>query len=197
MKVTRDQKYRVPENLINYLLHGPIKEEFESEEICEISDGLFKMQLNAIPEVRFEGEFEEKHLKDLAGALINLEGLDGALNFVRSVVVAGDPIPGVEPLIGKILEDFKETVFACDVPLDRPVRGPFGEATIELKPGAQPVKQRPFYMVGERREAPTKLVDGLERDGKLELVSPRGVAPRSRSPNRPPVNIGWWWTTAH
>ena len=49
-----------------------------------------------------------------------------------------------------------------------PTRGPFGEATIEIKPGFVPVKQRPFQVVGERRDAMVKLIQQLEKEGKVE-----------------------------
>ena len=52
--------------------------------------------------------------------------------------------------------------------VDPPVRGPFAEATIEIKPGVTPVKQRPFQVVGERRDALTKLIQQLEKEGKVE-----------------------------
>ena len=68
----------------------------------------------------------------------------------------------------KILLDYADSVFRTTVFKDRPIRGPFGEATIELKPGAQPTKQRPYHIQGERREAWTKLVNKLIEDGKLE-----------------------------
>ena len=51
---------------------------------------------------------------------------------------------------------------------DPTVRCPLGEAEIILKPGANPVKQRPFAITGERRAAWVKLTDQLLRDGKIE-----------------------------
>ena len=48
------------------------------------------------------------------------------------------------------------------------MRGPFGEATIEIKPGVTPAKQRPFQVVGERRDALTKLIQQLQKEGKVE-----------------------------
>jgi hypothetical protein len=86
-------------------------------------------------------------------------------------VVPGDKIKGdlVEDLRKQVLVDYAESVFRKEVPPhERPVRGPFGEATIELMPGAQPVKQKAFHMHGERGEALAKLVDQYVREGKLE-----------------------------
>ena len=107
---------------------------------------------------------------------------------MRSVVFATDNLVGneVKLLIEKIVADYASTVFKCEGPLDRPVRGPFGEATIELKPGAQPLKQRPFHLVGERREALAKLVDQLVRDGKLEPGKSAWCSPAFPVPKKVP-----------
>ena len=72
----------------------------------------------------------------------------------------------------QLLEEFKGTVFRETLGGTPPSRGPFGEATIEIKPGFVPAKQRPFQVVGERREAMIKLIQQLEREGKVE----RGVS---------------------
>ena len=74
----------------------------------------------------------------------------------------------VEQVRQKLLSDFASTVFTTKAPKTRPVRGPYGEATIEIKPGAQPVKQRPFHIQGERREAMLRMVEQFVKDGKLE-----------------------------
>ena len=63
---------------------------------------------------------------------------------------------------------------------DHPIRGPHGEAIIELKANAKPVKQRMFQIHGERRSAWVKLTDEIIRDGKIEP----GVSPWS-SPSFP------------
>ena len=68
----------------------------------------------------------------------------------------------------RIMEDFKESVFRTSLGRTPPVRVPFGEATIEIKPGIAPVKQRPFQVVGERRDAMVKLIEKLEEEGNTE-----------------------------
>jgi len=129
------------------------------------------MQLNALPEVHFAGDLNEKNLEDLAEILLEMnEKTELVENFITSVTATG-PIMDSEEIqkrTAKILEDFGDSVFSTKVPKERPIRGPFGEATIEIKPGAQPVKQRPYRIQGERREAWTKLVNKLIEDGKLE-----------------------------
>jgi hypothetical protein len=68
-----------------------------------------------------------------------------------------------------VLSDFQGSVFITKMPSDLPpVRGPFGEAEIKLKPGAKPVKQRMFHITGERREAWEKLTDEVIQAGKVE-----------------------------
>ena len=56
---------------------------------------------------------------------------------------------------------------------DPPVRGPFGLAEIKIREGVIPVKQRPFSLIGERREAMMKCIEEFEDWGILE----RGVSP--------------------
>ena len=90
---------------------------------------------------------------------------------IYSLVVPGDKVQGdlADQLRRQVLLDYTGTVFRKEVPpTDRPIRGPFGEATIELAPGAQPIKQRAFHMHGERGEALGKLIDQYVREGKLE-----------------------------
>ena len=91
-------------------------------------------------------------------------------SFVESIVQADRPEEGddVEDIRRRIIEDYKDSVFSNQHVANPPVRGPFGEATIEVKPGVTPVKQRPFRIQGERLEAWTRLIDKLIADGKLE-----------------------------
>jgi hypothetical protein len=129
------------------------------------------MQLKALPEQGNQGVKEEDFCNALAVELVQGQGLQEAEAWVCSLVVPGNTIQGdmVEDLKKQVLSDYTGTVFRKEVPSDeRPVRGPFGEATIELMPGAQPVKQRAFHMHGERGEALAKLVDQYVREGKLE-----------------------------
>ena len=92
----------------------------------------------------------------------------------------------VDPIVSKIIKDFSSTVFKCDGPVERPIRGPFGEATIELKPGATPLKQRPFHLVGERRDALAKMVDQLVADEKLEPGKSAWCRPAFPVPQKTP-----------
>ena len=103
-------------------------------------------------------------------------------HFFSAVVVADAPFVGdkVDQIRSSILEDYKNSVFKNKHDSDPPVRGPFGEATIELKPGVTPCKQRPYKIHGQRYNDWLKLVDQLIADGKIE----DGVSPWS-SPSFP------------
>ena len=164
-KFSRHDKYRIPENLIRYLCGWPEPVLFEAT--CNYINC---MSLDPLPDldVKFKDErFDDGATKQLALHLHKLGHID---NFVNSVIVANDPYdsPEVEKLRAQILQEYQDTVFADRHNSDPPVRGPFGEATIELKPGVTPVKQRPFRMQGERFEAWKSLIDKLEEDGKIE-----------------------------
>ena len=69
--------------------------------------------------------------------------------------------PEVQKIRDQLLLDYGDTVFAKIPPKSRPVRGPFGEAMIEIRPGATPVKQRPYHFHGERRDALCRIVEQL------------------------------------
>ena len=70
--------------------------------------------------------------------------------FVQGVVVADRPYEGpeVEKIKNAILKDYEQTVFADKHDSDPPIRGPFGEATIELKPGVTPLNNAHLKFVG-------------------------------------------------
>ena len=183
MRVTRKQKYRIPEGVVQFLLGAP-----ELCDVAEITLGLAAMQLNAIPEVRFEGRFDYSHLEDLALDLIAREGTAGAKRFVQSVVVSGGVLdsPEVQAIRDQLAKDYGDSVFTSVPPKVRPVRGPFGEATIEVKPGASPVKQRAYHIQGERREALCKIVDQLVSEGKLEKGRSAWSSPAFPVPKKRP-----------
>ena len=57
----------------------------------------------------------------------------------------------------KLKEDYDGAVFGSKVPKDPPLRGTFGEARIDLKEGAVPVRQKPLLLHVERFEAHKKV----------------------------------------
>ena len=182
IRVTRNQKYRVPGALVQYLLGcGNVfgvnriylaEDQHKGTSRCwDLERRLSHMQLKALPEQGNQGIRAEDFHEALAVELIHGAEMEDTRKWVCSLVVPGDKIKGdvVEDLRRQVLADYAGTVFRTEVPThERPVRGPFGEATIELMPGAQPIKQRAFHMHGERGEALAKLVDQYVREGKLE-----------------------------
>ena len=110
---------------------------------------------------------EEEHLRDVAEQL-NTNMTQN--HYVKRVITTEDPVKGtdVERLREKIKEDFASTVFNIHRTGPPPVRGPHGEATIELKPNATPAKQRMYQIHGPRGEAWGRMIDQLVAEGKLE-----------------------------
>ena len=113
------------------------------------------------------------------------------------MVDADNPAEGdaVEALRRAILCEYADTVFNPEVEIPPPVRGPRGEATITLKPGAVPIKQRMFQMHGERKDKWAELVTELERDGKLEDGISAWNSPSFPVPKKGPGSTGSWSTT--
>ena len=89
---------------------------------------------------------------------------------MRSVVEVQGEVQDeeVQRLRRTLLEEFKDTTFRPQVWEDPPIRRPFGEAEIILKPGVFPVIQRPFMLTGERREAMAEIIREFEEWGLLE-----------------------------
>jgi hypothetical protein len=77
----------------------------------------------------------------------------------------------------KILKEFEGSIFRESLGKAPPVRGPFGEATIEIKNGCLPTKQRSFQVAGERREAMVKVFQKLEEEGKIERGMGSWISP--------------------
>ena len=92
--------------------------------------------------------------------------------FVQILVVANTPYEGaeVDAIKAQILIDYGDSVFKDRHDHDLSVRGPFGEATIELKPGVTPIKQKPYQVQGERLQGWKYIVAHLKEDLKLKRV---------------------------
>lgn len=132
---------------------------------------------------------DDPSLEEIA-QLMSDEEVD--VDFIRGFATSGDPVQGtrVEHLRQKILQEFSTTVFCGRTGGNPPVRGPQGEAEITLKPGAQPLKQRPYQMTGDRRAAWVSLTDQLIRDGKIEPGHGPWSSPSFPVPKKKP---GQWW----
>jgi hypothetical protein len=131
---------------------------------------LAALHITPEPHVRFSDEPDIHTLNMIAHELEATQGPEFDVRFVKGVVEARDPItdPDVEERRQRLLSEFAETVFSGKITGDPPVRGPHGEAEVILKPGAIPVKQRPFMITGERRAAWTALTDEIEEQGLVE-----------------------------
>ena len=69
--------------------------------------------------------------------------------------------PMVRKIRGKILKDYKGSVFSPE-PIRNPTkRGPTGEAEIRLKEGVTPVHKAPFHITGEMLDAMKEMVQAL------------------------------------
>jgi hypothetical protein len=165
MKFSPKAKGRVPEKLVRYLCNF-----LDPNLVADIRADLSRMRLIAMPEGRFDDGLDYECLEEMAQVMAHLEEGKIGEEFVCSVDLAAGNLEGeeVERRRTQVLKDYGQTVFTTIMPKERPVRGPFGEAAIVLKPGAQPVKQRPFHLLGEQKEALTKLIDELMEEGKLE-----------------------------
>ena len=94
----------------------------------------------------------------------------GEVNFIKCVVEARDPLDSTEDEKRRqqLFEDYKENVFTGKTGGSPPIRGPFGEAEIKLKPDAKPISHRPFQITGERKDAWIRLTDEILNEGKVE-----------------------------
>jgi hypothetical protein len=128
------------------------------------------MGLRALPEQSLEDEGPEEEwdtLEEIARRLLEEERRVDSLKFGPEPLEAVDS-PLAEQLRKALLDEFGATSLSGKYLPNPPVRGPFGEAEIWLKPDAVPVSQRPFALNGERREAFRELVAKARAAGKLE-----------------------------
>ena len=121
-----------------------------------------------IPEgPRFSSTLDREDLESVT------EGLfphTGDIDFIRGAVEAREPLESAEVEVRRkrIYEAYKDTVFTGKTGGSPPIRGPFGEAVIKLKPDAKPISHRPFQIVGERKDAWVRLTDEILTAGKIE-----------------------------
>ena len=87
------------------------------------------------------------------------------------------------------METYLKTVFRPNFGGMPPKRGPFGDATIVLKPDAEPKNIKPFHLIGDRRDGMIKLIKQLEMDGKIELGVIEWSSPAFPVPKK---NPGEW-----
>ncbi len=78
--------------------------------------------------------------------------LDYSISFIKGAIEARVPYEKDQVLWlrAKILADFAATVFDTQTGGNPPVRGPYGEAEIIIKPGAVPIKKMFQILGGEK-----------------------------------------------
>ena len=149
---------------------GVSQEKMDTELIEKIEKVRF-MRLRAIPEIDFWDENpdeDEDVLVEIAQRMILAE------KKIFSVKTAIEPIEISENVLvtqlkESLLAEFGDNSLSGKYPTDPlPIRGPFGEGEIWLKPEARPVSVPPYQLNGERREALDQLVGKAIEQGKLE-----------------------------
>ena len=177
-----------PPGMMEYLLKNA-----DEEMMYTVGVDLARMTLGRDPKAIVKVRFADDQAVDLMAMAREIVSQDkgeggGARAFVRSIVVTGGALGGeeVQSLREKLLMDFAGRVFTSEAPKERPVRGPHGEATIVLKPGTEPVKQRPFQIHGERGDALKGLIAKLIEEGKLEQGVSAWSSPAFPVPKKTP-----------
>ena len=185
IKFTRNQKYRIPPDLVRYLCGFPDR--------C-IQDAIvytLKNMRPEDPEMRVATRATEDECLHEIAKCIQEKG--HTKHFVRHVITTEDPVQGaeIEALKARIVSDYALSVFDITNQGPPPIRGPHGEATIELKPNAYPVKQRMYQIHGERGEAWGKMIDKLVEEGKLEDGVSAWSSPSFPVPKKNLASTGW------
>ena len=160
MRFGRTKKYRIPEDLIRHLcgFADPVV-------VRKVVRNLELMGWREPMRVGFEGVDSDDEIEDpIIDVAREIAKSDLAPHFVGSVVQASGAAqgPGVEIARQKILDEYKDSVFNTEIMGPPPVRGPFGEATIVIKPGTSAVKQRMYQIHGERREKWAEIITSHE-----------------------------------
>ena len=109
-------------------------------------------------------------------------GPEAAIFSLKGAIDVSDPAENaeVERLKASLFTEFGSTSLCGVCPVDPPVRGPYGEAEIWLRPDAVPVSQPQFRFAGERREAHARLIDEVLKAGKVEPCKGDWNTPLSR-----------------
>ena len=138
-------------------------EPFWQEELYHVR----QLNLRTLPELAFEDEMDWETCLEVAKRWPEEE--EEEHNWARSVVVSHDPVETeqVVALRAQILKDYEHTVFREKLGHHPPKRGPLRESNIEIIPGMTPVKQRPFALQAERRQALLDIVHKLAEEGQI------------------------------
>ena len=120
--------------------------------VCE-SEWLENLWMDSCGEVHHLNKGEVEAVKE------KISFLEG--KAIGSVIVSNESVevedPRIEGFRVKIHEDYDGVVLCKEVIPNPPVRGDNGYATIPLKEGAVPTRQKPFHQFGEKEEAMRKI----------------------------------------
>lgn len=186
-RVRKEEAYHVPEALVLYasglLPAGEYAGESEplmatsppvtppsKEDMEAMMQTVRLMHLRAIPEVSFVDtnlDEEEEVLEEVAHRLlIAKKHVFAVRSAVEPRAEAGEAL--ARNLKDALIAEFGATSLSGKYLRDPPVRGPYGEAEILLRPDAKPVSVPPYQLSGERRDALDSLVGSAIEQGKLE-----------------------------
>ena len=141
-----------------------------TEAVEEAKAEIDKLGLLNLPDLEDEDEVDDDWMGTKTFLAHQMANNDKAhLRFIRGAVEAREPAQEaeIEAHISEIKTRFGQTSLSGMCPVDPPIRGPFGEAEIWLKPDAIPVNVAPYRIPGERKAAWVKLVDEARDTGKL------------------------------
>ena len=187
--VRREVAYHIPEGVVEYVAglgvtgdrpednRGKYPHAGEKEEVPPVDPELLEgmervrfMRLRALPEKALEDEGVDEEYAVLEEVARRFMQMEKTVSIVKggpeTREAAESPLAG--QLRQALLDEFGQTSLSGKYVPNPPVRGPFGEAEIWLKPDAKPVSVPPYQMTGERRQALIDLVEKARQTGKLE-----------------------------
>ena len=88
-----------------------------------------------------------------------------------------DECPKIQALRAWLKQKYGDTFFSGKPVFPPPVRGPYGEAKIRLKPDLRVYRQREFALRGERKEAMEKILGEFTERGWLEPCHSKRASP--------------------
>jgi len=114
----------------------------------------------------WDSDASDEDLEYVAQHMFEIVSEEVHCDFIPGIVAARSPAEDalIAPEVGKILERFGKTSLSGICPEDTPenplpIRGPFGEAEIWLKPDAVPVNVAPYHITWDRKSAWVRLVE--------------------------------------
>ena len=95
-----------------------------------------------------------------------------------------DECPKIQTLRARPKQKYGETFFSGKPVFPPPVRGPYGEAKIQLEQDPRVYRHREFALRGQRKEAMEKIPRDFIERGSLSRATPSGPPRASSSPRK-------------